>query len=201
MSINKQITFTCIYVNNDNKITNVIKEVLVLQNENIVSRPELVDIIKKNSFFLDKRYSVLSILKYNIIGKEKNSDEEEEEASDSDVEEAQASDEEEEDSDEEEDQDDVNTITSCISDYDIDFNSSYLTVIKNIEDIQLENTLPSFQDLNEILILFYDKNNIADINTNKTPSFSQTKRVYINNKNKINTKNKTTRRIRFSLPK
>jgi hypothetical protein len=150
---------------------------------------------------LDKRYSVLSILKYNIIGKEKNSDEEEEEASDSDVEEAQASDEEEEDSDEEEDQDDVNTITSCISDYDIDFNSSYLTVIKNIEDIQLENTLPSFQDLNEILILFYDKNNIADINTNKTPSFSQTKRVYINNKNKINTKNKTTRRIRFSLPK
>ena len=69
MSINKQITFTCIYVNNDNKITNVIKEVIVLQNENIVSRVELVDIIKKNSFFLDKRYSVLSILKYNIIGK------------------------------------------------------------------------------------------------------------------------------------
>ena len=59
----------------------------------------------------------------------------------------------------------------------------------------MENTLPSFQDLNEILILFYDKNNIADINTNKTPSFTQTKRVYINRKNKI------TRRIRFSLPK
>ena len=182
MSINKQITFTCIYVNNDNKITNVIKEVIFLQNENIVSRPELVDIIKKKSFFLDKRYSVLSILKYNIIGKKENSDSEEEE-------EAQASDEEEE-----EEASDANTITSCISDYDIDFNSSYLTVIKNIEDIHLDNTLPSFQDLNEILILFYDKNNIADINTNKTPSFSQTKRVYINRKNK------TTRRIRFSLP-
>ena len=182
MSINKQITFTCIYVNNDNKITNVIKEVIFLQNENIVSRPELVDIIKKGSFFLDKRYSVLSILKYNIIGKKENSDSEEEE-------EAQASDEEEE-----EEASDANTITSCISDYDIDFNSSYLTVIKNIEDIHLDNTLPSFQDLNEILILFYDKNNIADINTNKTPSFSQTKRVYINRKNK------TTRRIRFSLP-
>ena len=69
-----------------------------------------------------------------------------------------------------------------------------MTVIKNIEDIHLKNTLPSFQDLNEILILFYDKNNIADINTNKTPSFSQTKRVYINKKNK------TTRRIRFNLP-
>jgi len=176
-------------VNNDNKITNVIKEVIILQNENIVSRPELVDIIKKNSFFLDKRYSVLSILKYNIIGKESDSDDEEEEDSDSDEEEAQAS--EDEDS---QYSNDANTITSCISDYDIDFNSSYLTVIKNIEDIQLENTLPSFQDLNEILILFYDKNNIADINTNKTPSFSQTKRVYINRKNK------TTRRIRFSLP-
>ena len=187
MSINKQITFTCIYVNNNDKITNVIKEVIVLQNENIVSRPELVDIIKKGSFFLDKRYSVLSILKYNIIGKELEEEEEEEEDSD------------EEDSDEEDS--DANTITSCISEYDIDFNSSYLTVIKNIEDIHLKNTLPSFQDLNEILILFYDKNNIADINTNKTPSFSQTKRVYINRKNKINTNNKTTRRIRFSLPK
>ena len=183
MSINKQITFTCVYVNNNDKITNVIKEVIVLQNENIVSRVELVDIIKKNSFFLDKRYSVLSILKYNIIGKEIDSDEKEE-TSDNDS----ASD------DSVSDIDDANTITSYISEYDIDFNSSYLTVIKNIEDIHLENTLPSFQDLNEILILFYIKNNIADINTNKTPSFTQTKRVYINRKHK------TTRRIRFSIP-
>lgn len=187
MSINKQITFTYIYVNNDNKITNVIKEVIVLQNENIVSRSELVDIIKKNSFFLNKRYTVLSILKYNIIGKDIVEDDSADDDSDDD--DSASSD------DDDSATDDANTITSCISDYDIDFNSSYLTVIKNIEDIQLENTLPSFQDLNEILILFYDKNNIADINTNKTPSFSQTKRVYINRKNK------TTRRIRFSLPK
>ena len=182
MSINKQITFTCIYVNNDNKITNVIKEVIVLQNENIVSRQELVDIIKKGSFFLDKRYSVLSILKYNIIGKDIVEDNSDSDNSDSDDSASSYG-----------DKDDANTITSFISDCDIDFNSSYLTVIKNIEDIHLENTLHSFQDLNEILILFYDKNNIADINTNKTPSFSQTKRVYINRKNK-------TRRIRFSLP-
>ena len=199
MSINKQITFTCIYVNNDNKITNVIKEVIVLQNENIVSRPELVDIIKKKSFFLDKRYSVLSILKYNIIGKKEEEEEAQASDEDSDEEEkAQASD---DSASDDSDNEDANTITSFISEYDIDFNSSYLTVIKNIEDIHLENTLPSFQDLNEILILFYDKNNIADINTNKTPSFTQTKRVYINRKNKINTNNKTTRRIRFSLPK
>ena len=200
MSVNKQITFTCIYVNNNDKITNVIKEVIVLQNENIVSRPELVDIIKKKSFFLDKRYSVLSILKYNIIGKKEEEEEDDEEEKDynSDEEEkAQASD----DSAEDDSDEDANTITSFISEYDIDFNSSYLTVIKNIEDIHLENTSPSFQDLNEILILFYDKNNIADINTNKTPSFTQTKRVYINRKNKINTNNKITRRIRFSLPK
>ena len=192
MSVNKQITFTYIYVNNNDKITNVIKEVIVLQNENIVSRPELVDIIKKKSFFLDKRYSVLSILKYNIIGKKEEEDEAQASDEDSDEEEkAQASD---DSASDDSDNEDANTITSFISEYDIDFNSSYLTVIKNIEDIHLDNTLPSFQDLNEILILFYDKNNIADINTNKTPSFSQTKRVYINRKNK------TTRRIRFSLP-
>ena len=193
MSINKQITFTCIYVNNDNKITNVIKEVIVLQNENIVSRPELVDIIKKGSFFLDKRYSVLSILKYNIIGKEIDSDEKEETSDNDSASDDSASDDSASD-DSVSDIDDANTITSYISEYDIDFNSSYLTVIKNIEDIHLENTLPSFQDLNEILILFYIKNNIADINTNKTPSFTQTKRVYINRKHK------TTRRIRFSIP-
>ena len=127
MSVNKQITFTCIYVNNNDKITNVIKEVIILQNENIVSRPELVDIIKKKSFFLDKRYSVLSILKYNIIGKKKEEEEEEEEA--------QASDEEDSVSDDS-DNEDANTITSFISEYDIDFNSSYLTVIKNIEDLK-----------------------------------------------------------------
>ena len=133
MSVNKQITFTCIYVNNNDKITNVIKEVIILQNENIVSRPELVDIIKKKSFFLDKRYSVLSILKYNIIGKKKEEEEEEEEAQTSDEEEkAQASD----DSAEDDSDEDANTITSFISEYDIDFNSSYLTVIKNIEDLK-----------------------------------------------------------------
>ena len=64
MSINKQITFTCIYVNNDNKITNVIKEVIFLQNENIVSRPELVDIIKKKSFFFG--YTIFSIIYFKI---------------------------------------------------------------------------------------------------------------------------------------
>ena len=110
---------------------------------------------------MDKRYSVLSILKYNIIGKENDSDEEEE-TSDSDNDSASndsaSNDSASDDSasnDSTSDIDDANTITSCISEYDIDFNSSYLTVIKNIEDIHLENTLPSFQDLNEILILFY----------------------------------------------
>ena len=33
-NLNKQITFTCIYINND-KITNVIKEDVELQKENI----------------------------------------------------------------------------------------------------------------------------------------------------------------------
>ena len=158
-SINKQITFTCIYINND-KITNVIKEDFELQKENIITRLELVDIIKKYSFFLEKRYTVLSILKYNITELEEDVN-----LSDSDSESGSESEEKEEEEKEEEEED-----------------SNFLTIIKNIDDICLENTLSSLQDLNEIIILFYEKNNIADINTNKKPSFSQTKRVYINKK-------------------
>ena len=35
--MNKNIIFTCIYIN-DNKITNVIKEEIELQKENIITR-------------------------------------------------------------------------------------------------------------------------------------------------------------------
>ena len=157
--INKYITFTNIYINDD-KITNVIKEKIELQKDNVITRAELIDIIKKYSFFLDKRYTILSILKYNITGKEIKEEEEEEE--------------EKEDGSE----DDVNSINLSKEEEDPNF----LTIIKNIDDICLENTVASFQDLNEIIILFNEKNNIADINTNKKPSFSQTKRVYINRK-------------------
>ncbi len=65
--INKYITFTSIYINDD-KITNVIKETIELEKDNVITRAELVDIIKKYSFFLEKRYTILSILKYNITG-------------------------------------------------------------------------------------------------------------------------------------
>jgi hypothetical protein len=165
--INKYITFTSIYINDD-KITNVIKEKIELEKDNVITRAELVDIIKKYSFFLEKRYTILSILKYNITGlkyeelpvvKLSESDDDAGSGSWSGSEEES----EEEKSELEED-------------------PNFLTIIKNIDDICLENTASSFQDLNEIIILFNEKNNIADINTNKKPSFSQTKRVYMNKK-------------------
>ena len=165
---NKYITFTSIYINDD-KITNVIKEKIELQKDNVITRSELVDIIKKYSFFLEKRYTILSILKYNITGLEYeelsdvNLSESDEEGSGSGS--GSGSDEEEEEG-----------YGSGSED------PNFLTIIKNIDDICLENTASSFQDLNEIIILFNQKNNIADRNTNKKPSFLQTKRVYMNRK-------------------
>ena len=164
----KQIIFTCIYINNDNEIIDTIKENIELQQENIISKPELVDVIKKYSFFLNKRYSILSILKYNIL--DKNND--------------NSSDNESCDSDESCSDSETNTIASF---NDIDIDANFLTIIKNIEDIYLKNTNSMFQDLNEILLLFYEKTNIANININNKPSFSQTKRIYMNRKNKYRT--------------
>jgi len=60
------MNITCIYINND-KIIEVIKNVITLQTENIILKSELIDIIKNNFFFNNKRYTVLSILKYNIF--------------------------------------------------------------------------------------------------------------------------------------
>ena len=167
--INKKITFTCIYINNDDKITNVLKEDLSLQTENIVSRTELIDIIKKYSFFLEKRYTVLSILKYNITGLEL------------DVYDVYLSGDEDDGDGDENGDGDVNLSEEEEEEED-DEDPNFLTIIKNIEDICFENTSSVFQDLNEIIILFNEKNDIADININKKPSFALTKRVYINKK-------------------
>lgn len=52
----------------------------------------------------------------------------------------------------------------------------FLTQIKNIDAITYNKTIPLFQKLNELLLLFYEK---SDSNNNKDP---QTKKIYINHK-------------------
>ena len=61
-----EIKVTSMYVDNENNIETIKQEMLLLKQENMVSKEELIDIIKKNSFKDKKRYTILSLLKYNV---------------------------------------------------------------------------------------------------------------------------------------
>ena len=60
------IIFHCIYVNQNNDIEKIKEEKLLMKTPNYISRDEMIGILKKNSIINNKRYTVLSIVKYNI---------------------------------------------------------------------------------------------------------------------------------------
>jgi hypothetical protein len=61
--------------------------------------------------------------------------------------------------------------------------TNYLSVVKNIDEISYETTIAMFQDLNELIIIFYEK-------YKSTESNNQTKKIIISNPRK-----KTLRKI------
>lgn len=129
------IKFKYVYVNKDNNIEKIKEEILLLKQINLISREEMIEIIKKKCSFIDKTFSVLSILKYNF-----------------DVE------------------------PSDINHYMKENETSLLTLIKNIDNIPLNKTIQMFQDLNEIIIIFYEK-------INHEKNLNLTKKIFIRNKN------------------
>ena len=60
------VNVNIIYINKDNTIEKVTEEPFLLQNQNIISREEIIGIIKKKSMMNNNSYSLLSIIKYNI---------------------------------------------------------------------------------------------------------------------------------------
>jgi len=56
---------------------------------------------------------------------------------------------------------------------------SFLSTITNIDDIRIERTISMFQDLNDLMFVFYEKNVISEKSNNNV-----TKRVYISETNK-----------------
>ena len=60
------VNLRVIYINRDNEIEKLKQESFLLSNPNYISNEEIVEILKKNSIDNDKRYSLLSILRYNI---------------------------------------------------------------------------------------------------------------------------------------
>ena len=67
-------------------------------------------------------------------------------------------------------------IIGFIKEYDHDI---FLSTITNIDDIRIERTITMFQDLNDIVFVFYEKNIVSDRSNN-----NETKKVYISKTNK-----------------
>ena len=55
-----------VYVNRENEIEKINQESFLMSNPNYISREEIFQILKGSSIDNNKRYSLLSILKYNI---------------------------------------------------------------------------------------------------------------------------------------
>ena len=136
------VNLTMIYINRANEIERINQESFLMSKPNYISREEILEILKESSIDNEKRYSLLSILKYNITL----------------------------------DTEDVKSF--IINSHDTD--SKYLTIIKNIDAIPFEKTISMFQDLNELIIIFYEKSTeLKQIDPNKV-----TKRIYFSNTKK-----------------
>jgi hypothetical protein len=128
-----------IYINRSSEIEKINQASLLLSKPNCITREEILEILKKTAMEDNRKYSLLSILRYNILLEP----------------------------------DEIKDFLLNLSSED----TNYLSVIKNIDTIYFQKTINMFQDLNEIILIFYEKSQElkkVDINT-------CTKRVYIGN--------------------
>jgi hypothetical protein len=115
------IHLSFLYVNGENTLEKVKEESYLLQNPNVLTREEMLGLLKRNTFLQEKKYSLLSILKYNIT----LSPEEIHSFLKSGQKERQEKD--------------------------------YFSLVKHIDDIFFEKTIHMFQDLNHLLIVYYER--------------------------------------------
>ena len=125
-----------IYINSNNEINKIKEEFFFMQTPNIISKEEIIAIIKRNSLEDGSRYSLLALLKYNI-----NINPEE-----------------------------VGFFLNSKSDNNYDF----ITNIKNIDQISFDRTIKMYQELNNLFVIYYEKNE----NNKSNPNNNITKRIY-----------------------
>lgn len=126
-----------VYINKKNEIVKINQESFLFNKKNYISRDELVGLIKRNSIVDSTRYSIMSILKYNITLE-------------------------------------PNEIKRFVSGED-DL-ASYMIPINNIDTVKYDKTINMFQDLNDLLIVLYEK---PATNPNNS-----TRKVYLHKKTK-----------------
>jgi len=139
-----------IYININSEIRNIREEKYFLNKTNKILKEELLGLIKRNAIFVDKLYSLLSILKFSVS-----------------IEPFQ--------------------LKSFLKN---NFNSNiFLQSVKNIDDIVFEKSISMFHDINELFILFFEKEHIPE-NKLEINNKSSTKRLFINPKTKKYTRRK-----------
>jgi len=146
------IKIHCIYVNKNNEIERIIEDKILLKTPGLLSKEEIIGMIKHGSICNQVKYSLLYILKFNI------------------------------------NLDPIYLKTFLRNKAPIkDIGSPFLQSVKNIDAIKLDKCISMFHDLNDLLIIFYDKDknkdkdkdkdltNGSDLTTN-----NRTKKIYIN---------------------
>jgi hypothetical protein len=136
-----------VYVNRGNEIEKIKQEAFLMTKPNFISREEIIGILKNNSIDNGRRYTLLTILKYNVTL-------------------------------------DADDIKGFLKD-DISYN--FLTIVKNIDAIKFDKTINMLHDLNDLVLIFYEKSNeFKNVNLN-----TMTKRIYLD---KVNSKKRTIKK-------
>ena len=102
---------------------------------NYILREEILGILKKNAIQNNKRYTLLSVLKYNITLEPEDL-----------------------------------TTSPKINQHD-----KYLSLIKNIDAVSFEKSIHMFHDLNELILVFYEKSH----ELKETDPNNITKKIYL----------------------
>ena len=141
------VNLRVIYINRGNEIEKLKQESFLMSKPNNITREEILEILKKNSIDNDKRYSLLSILKYNIVLEP----------------------------------DEVKLYLNNGN------GEEYLSIIKNIDGVVFNKSINMFHDLNDLIVIFYEKlKESKNINSNNL-----TKKIYLRS---LNTNKKTIKK-------
>jgi hypothetical protein len=140
------------YVNRNNELDKIKEESFLMSNKNCITREEILQILKKTTVENEIKYSLLSILRYNITL----------------------------------DADDIKNFIIYSSENNENSETSensFLKTINNIDAIPFEKTINMFQDLNELIFIYYEKSpELKKVDPNNS-----TKKVFL----KTNTNKKT----------
>ncbi len=142
-----------IYINKNNDIEKIKEESFLMSKPNYITRDELLKILKCNSFENNKRYSILSILKINVLIKPEE-------------------------------------IKNFLTEKNFEkYGDDFITQIRNFDTIVFEKTINMFHDLNDLILIFYEKINKNNnfINRNNLNDIKES-----NNLNNLNNSNSFT---------